>query len=133
MLRLNPNQGIRYVLAARLLELGRDRELAVFLKKHEDDGRAYLIWAKALLLFRLSGDSARSRRALNGALASNPHVPAYLLGHKLLPHELPPYVGLGDEREAMCLAADHLNAWHATTGALVWLAQRIDDKPPLLN
>ena len=36
LLRLNPNdnQGIRYVLAARLLELGRDRELAVLLKAH---------------------------------------------------------------------------------------------------
>jgi hypothetical protein len=29
-------------------------------------------------------------------------------------------------------AADNLNAWQATAGALVWLAQ-IDDKPPLLN
>jgi tetratricopeptide (TPR) repeat protein len=58
MLILNPNdnQGIRYVLAARLLEAGRDRELAALLKRHEDDGRAYLIWIKALCIFRIRGD-----------------------------------------------------------------------------
>jgi hypothetical protein len=49
MLRLNAsdNLGIRYILAARLLELGRDHELEVLLKAHADDGRAFLIWAKA--------------------------------------------------------------------------------------
>jgi hypothetical protein len=30
-------------------------------------------------------------------------------------------------------AADKLNAWQTTAGALVWLTQRIDDKPTLLN
>jgi tetratricopeptide (TPR) repeat protein len=87
LLRLNPNdnQGIRYVLAARLLELGRDRELAALLKEHRDDGRAYMIWTRALFAFRTQGDNSKSRRALADALESNPHVPAYLLGHKPLP------------------------------------------------
>ncbi len=136
LLRLNPNdnQGIRYVLAARLLELGRDRELAVLLKEHRDDGRAYLIWTNALLLFRTQGDTAKSRRALAVALESNPHVPAYLLGHKPLPRQLPRYTGLGDDSEAICLAADHLKAWQTTKGALAWLAQNsAPAKPTLLN
>ncbi|HKV54722.1 MAG TPA: hypothetical protein VJN94_08760, partial [Candidatus Binataceae bacterium] len=79
LLRLNDddNQGIRYLLAARLLELGRDRELALLLQRHEDDGRAFLIWARALLLFRLQGDHARSCQALSEALDSNPHLPAW--------------------------------------------------------
>jgi len=136
MLILNPNdnQGIRFVLAARLLEAGRDRELAAFLKQHEDEGRAYLIWTSVLLLFRTLGDSAKSRRALAEALASNPHVPTYLLCHKPLPQELPDYIGFGDESEAMCLAADNLKAWQTTQGALAWLAQNIvPAKPTLLN
>ena len=136
MLILNPNdnQGIRYVLAARLLEAGRDRELAAFLKQHEDDGRAYLAWALALLVFRIRGDHPKSRRALGDALASNPHVPAYLLGHQPLPQELPDYTGFGDESEAMCLAAENIKSWRATNGALAWLAARVNLlKPKLLN
>lgn len=136
MLRLNPNdnQGIRYVLAARLLEGGRDRELAVLLKEHRDDGRAYLIWTNALLLFRTQGDSAKSRRALDEALESNPYVSAYLLGHKPLPQELPDYTGFGDEDEAISWAAENIKAWQATNGALAWFAARINsEKPQLLN
>jgi hypothetical protein len=136
MVILNPNdnQGIRYVIAARLLELGHDRELAAFLKQHEDNGRAYLIWTRALLVFRTQGDYPESRRALVDALASNPHVPTYLLGHKPIPQELPDYTGFGDETEAICLAAENIKAWKSTQGALAWLAQNIvPAKPTLLN
>ncbi len=136
LLRLNPNdnQGIRYVLAARLLELGRDRELGALVKEHRDDGRAFMIWTGALFAFRTQGDSPKSRRALAQALESNPHVPAYLLGDKPIPRELPEYTGLGDESEAMCWAAENIKAWQATSGALAWLAERINtEKPPLLN
>jgi tetratricopeptide (TPR) repeat protein len=136
LLRLNPNdnQGIRYVLAARLLELGRDHELAALLKEHEDDGRAFMIWTRALFVFRTDGDGPKSRRALAQALESNPHVPAYLLGDKPIPRELPDYTGLGDESEAMCWVAENIKAWEATSGGLAWLAERINpEKPPLLN
>ncbi len=136
MLRLNPNdnQGIRYVLAARLLELGRDRELAALLQEHKDDGRAFMIWTKALFAFRTQGDNPKSRRALAQALESNSHVPAYLLGDKPIPRALPDYTGLGDESEAMCWAAENIKAWRATSGALAWLAERINsEKPTFLN
>ncbi len=75
--------------------------------------------------FRTQGDNSKSRRALADALASNPHVPAYLLGHKPLPRMLPRYTGLGDEREAVCLAVENIKAWQTTAGALAWLAQRV--------
>ena len=75
-----------------------------------------------------------ARIALAAALASNPHVPAYLLGHKPLPRVLPAYTGLGDEREAMSLAVENIQAWQTTEGALAWLVQRMDgDKPRLLH
>jgi tetratricopeptide (TPR) repeat protein len=135
ILRLNPNdnQGIRYVLAARLLELARDYELAALLKEHKDDGRAFMVWTKALFAFRTEGDGPKSRRALAQALESNPHVPAYLLGDKPIPRELPDYTGIGDDSEAMCWAAENIKAWQATGGALAWLAERIGAAKPLLN
>jgi tetratricopeptide (TPR) repeat protein len=134
MLNLNDNQGIRYVLAARLLESGRDRELGALLKKHADDARAYILWIRALFAFRTEGDNAKSRRALTEALESNPHVPCYLLGHKPLPRALPKYTGLGDEREAVCVAAENIKAWQTTSGALAWLAERINpEKPTILH
>jgi tetratricopeptide (TPR) repeat protein len=136
MLRLNPNdnQGIRYVLAAHLLELGHDHELGALLKQHEDDGRACMIWTRALFAFRSQGDDSNSRRLLAEALESNPHVPAYLLGHKPLPRELPEYTGLGEESEAMSWAVANIKAWQMTNGALAWLAERIGtEKPTILH
>jgi len=134
MLRLNPNdnQGIRYVLASRLLELGRDHELGVLLKEHEDDVRAYMIWTRALFAFRTYGDNSISRRALADALESNPHVPPYLLGQKPLLCELPDYTGLGDESEAMSWAVANIKAWQITNGALAWLAERINAETPTI-
>ena len=128
MLKLNhnDNQGIRYVLAARLLELGCDDDLAEHLKANENDDRAFLMWTRVLLAFRRSGDNPWSRQALAAALKSNPHVPDYLLGHKPLPQELPDYTGMGDESEAMCWATENIKAWRSTNGALAWLAERLD-------
>ncbi len=135
LLRLNTdnNLGIRYVLAARLLELGHDHELADLLKAHADDGRAYLTWTNALLLYRTQGATAASRQALTAALASNPHVPAYLLGHKPLPAQRPRYTGLGDDHEAAYWAAETIKAWAATPGAFAWLTQNAQTKPTLLH
>jgi hypothetical protein len=122
------------ILETRPYMRARDRELAALLKEHEHDGRAFMIWTRALFAFRTDGDSPKSRRALAQALESNPHVPAYLLGHKPIPRELPDYTGLGDESEAMCWAAENIKAWQTTNGALAWLAERINsERPPLLN
>ncbi|MBV8359218.1 MAG: hypothetical protein JO189_14985 [Deltaproteobacteria bacterium] len=117
-----------------MLELGCDRELAALLKEHQDDRRAYMLWTRALFAFRTQGDNSKSRRALAAALASNPHVPPYLLGQKPLPRELPDYIGLGDESEAMALATENIKAWQTTSGALAWLAERINaEKPAILH
>lgn len=80
-------------------------------------------WSAALLEFRRSGDAARSRKPLRSALEQNPHVPAYLLGEKKLPRDLPDYIGFGDEPEAIAYAAEHGDAWRGTRGALDWLAR----------
>lgn len=124
MLRLNPNdnQGIRYILAACLLDLGRDKEVASLVKQYRRDTSAAWLYTAALLAFRKGGDTEKARKALAEALEGNKHVPAYLVGKKKLPSELPDFIGRGDKDEAICYAADNMSAWKATPGALEWLA-----------
>ena len=54
LLRLNPgdNQGVRYTLAAWLLALDRDDELAGLLEQYPDEGTAAWAYNRALLAFR---------------------------------------------------------------------------------
>ena len=124
MLRLNPNdnQGVRYVLATCLIDLGLDDELAKLLKQYQDDGAAAWAYSTALLSFRKTGDSEDSRQLLSDAKQTNPHVPAYLLGKKKMPKQLPDYVGMGDDNEAVAYVADSASGWKKTPGALEWLA-----------
>jgi tetratricopeptide (TPR) repeat protein len=128
MLRLNPNdnQGVRYILVACLLELGRDDEVAVLLEVYPEDVAATWPWTGALLSFRKQGDNSDLRAKLAAALETNTQVPAFLLGKKTLPSALPDLVGFGDESEAICYAAENLEAWQATNGALSWLAATIN-------
>ncbi len=130
MLKLNhnDNQGIRYVLAARLLELKFDDELTDLLKANEEDDRAFFAWTRALLAFRRSGDNPWSRKALADARRSNAFVPDYLLGRKPIPDQLPDHTGMGDASEAMCWAAENIKAWQTTDGALAWLMKGVDLK-----
>jgi tetratricopeptide (TPR) repeat protein len=124
MLRLNPNdnQGIRYLLIDCLLTLGRDQDARQLLKRYKDDGAANWAWSRALSQFRTEGDGASSRRALASAVATNKHVPAYLLGRKKLPRRLPEYVGIGDVNEAVAYVHGGAAAWAAAAGAVEWLA-----------
>lgn len=123
LLRLNENdnQGVRYVLASLLLEMDRDKELLKLLKQFKNDGMAIWLYTRALVEFRKSGPAKTADRRLKEALKQNPHVPAYLTGRKRIPNHLPPYMGWGDEAEAVHYAAEHLNYWRRTAGAIDWL------------
>ena len=133
LLRLNENdnQGVRYLLSGLLLELNRDEELAQLLRMpaYRDDWSATWLYTRALLEFRKGGTSAKAHEALGEALEENPHVPAYLTSKKRIPRDVPAYVGLGDENEAIAYAADHLNHWRRTPGAVEWLAEHIQAMP----
>jgi tetratricopeptide (TPR) repeat protein len=126
LLRLNPgdNQGLRYLLAACLLEMGDDARLGAHLAQHEDDGTAAILFTRTLWQFRRSGPDQEAGALLVEALKENPHVPAYLLGEKRLPPEPPMYIGWGDEPEAVAYAFDFLAGWRQTPGALEWLRSR---------
>ncbi len=124
LLRLNPgdNQGIRYLLANWLLAEGDDDALERLLKAYPDEGSAVWVYTRALWTFRRKGAGAAATRALKAALRTNPHVPFYLFGLRELPEELPGYIGMGDESEAIAYVAEAITAWIGTEGALDWFA-----------
>jgi tetratricopeptide (TPR) repeat protein len=124
LLRLNPNdnQGIRYLLAACLLDLDRDADLAMLLNAYRDDGSAEWAYTTALVAFRRGGDTPETQALLKEAVTTNSHVPAYLLGQKKLPQSRAPYITMGGEDEAQEYARRNTAAWARTAGALQWLA-----------
>jgi len=127
LLRLNPNdnQGARYVVADRLLVLGRDQDLDRLFKAYRNDGSAFLSYSRALWSFRREGDGAQSRKLLTKALASNRHVPDYLLGRKPLPKTEPEYYEPGKDSEAVHYVETGVEAWRTISGALDWLGRRV--------
>ena len=127
MLRLNPgdNQGVRYTLANWLLSEGDDEALGKLLDQYKDDAMAGWAYSRALLRFRREGASTRANAALKKAIQANRFVPPYLLGRKKLPRQMPGYIGLGDENEAIDYAAGAIESWAKTPGALDWLATAI--------
>jgi len=123
LLILNPNdnQGVRYLLASALLDMGKIDDLEKLLGRY-DEPTAHWLFTKALVAYVRQGDTAGSRKLLREALDSNPLVASYLLGEKKLPRILPERVGFGDTSEAVTYAAEFGNGWHQTEGAVDWLA-----------
>ncbi len=129
LLRLNPNdnQGNRYLLAACLLDLDRDEDLAALLDSYGREHSAEWSYTAALLDFRRGGDTPEAEADLRQALTVNAHVPAYLLGRKKLPRGPAPYITMGGEDEAQEYVRRHAAAWTRTAGAAEWLAKHIPD------
>lgn len=127
MLRLNPNdnQGVRYILARYLLEVGRDSDAADILNFYDSDGSAEWNFTRVLITFRKEGDSAAARDLLWVAISHNYHVPSFILGRRLLPASLPEYFAYGYESEAMCYAEHNSNLWRKTPGGLDWLRRQL--------
>jgi tetratricopeptide (TPR) repeat protein len=128
MLRLNPgdNQGNRYALASLFLDMERHDDLRHLLAEFEDDASAVWAYTKALVAFREEGGTAPAKKLLMRAVKANQHAPAYLLAHKQLPRDLPPYISLGGDDEAVTYAAANRRAWLNTPGAISWLRQTLD-------
>lgn len=131
MLRLNPgdNQGLRYTLAAWLVNLDRDEELAKLLKQF-DEVSAMWAFTKALLAFRLSGDTPASRKILQAAHQTNEHIQDYLTGDKIIPTQPPGYYSPGETSEAAIYAIEHLSAWKSTPGAVTWVKSTLGENGP---
>lgn len=132
MLRLNPNdnQGIRHVLASRLLILDDRETLHALIKTYDDDAFTEWAYTKALLAFREEGTSPGAKDKLRSAWNRNVHVPGYLLKITRTPSRLPDSFILGSKDEAALYAAENFEAWSATSGALEWLAETTRGLPP---
>ena len=121
LLRLNPNdnQGVRYLLLPRLMELGRDVEAARLLKDSEEESANWM-YARALLAFRLGGKSTAARRELRAAFRTNPDVPKFLLRQEECP-PMPDCYSPGSPEEAIACAEELRPALEKTEGAMRWL------------
>jgi tetratricopeptide (TPR) repeat protein len=127
MLRLNPNdnQGVRYILARYLLEVGRDSDAVDIFNFYDGDGTADWNYTWVLITFRKEGDSRSARDLLWQAVRLNYHVPIFLLVKRPLPAALPDEFCVGYESEAVCYAAENATLWRKTRGALDWLAGQL--------
>lgn len=114
--------GSRYELADLYFEADQLEKLGALLDRFPEDRFAYWSFSRALLQFRLNGDSPAALRALRTACQSNPYVPVYLLGEKELPEEIPTFFAPGNEDEAAYYASEALDAWEETEKALDWVA-----------
>lgn len=134
MLELNPhdNQGIRYLLATLLLEQDNEENYKSLLKQYDEEGSAVWMYNLAIYAYKKEGKSKESEKALLEAFQSNHHVIDYMLGIKKMPDELPAYIGIGDENEAVSCVYDTLNLWNSTKGALDWLHE-FKQKRELMN
>ncbi len=123
MLDLNPNdnQGVRYVLAACLLQECRDAELEALLKQYDGDDSAAWHYTRAVLAFRREGDSECARKLLRDAIQGNKFVPEFMLDQRPLPPDPPDSIGRGDESEAIEYTYSFRPGWRATPGAIAWL------------
>lgn len=128
MLRLNPgdNQGIRYSLLNLLLDRNDESTALKLLDDYEEDSAEWL-YSKALIAFHQQGSNRKTDALLRRAIKVNVHVPAYLTGRKRIPGNLPAFVGMGDESEAITYASAYLSQWRKSVGAVEWL-QRLTKK-----
>ena len=125
LLRLNPadNQGIRYRLLNTLIDSDQDKDARELLQQFDQDIMAEWAYNRALLSFRQHGATQVSAADCQAAIERNRFVPAYLFGRRRVPKQLPDYMGLGDNNEAVCYAAACKQLWRKTPGAIEWLKQ----------
>lgn len=128
MLELNPgdNQGVRYALLSSLLTLDRLEEARKLFEHYpEFEFNAAFAWGRVLERF-LSNDLAGVMTALEVARKQNPHMQAYVKGHRKVPRQLPEAYSPGSREEAICFAEGVRAAWEKHPAALKWLeAQKI--------
>ncbi|MGY4027927.1 UPF0149 family protein [Aeromonas rivuli] len=110
--------GCRYPLASLYAMTAEWHALEALLTRF-DEASCALLYSQALMWFaRKEPDQAK--KSLARALASNAHVPAYLLGQRKLPKQAPHYWQSGSRDEAASYALQGRTAWLAE-GALLWL------------
>ena len=125
LLDLNPedNQGVRYTLLACLLERDDIAGARDLLASYEDEASVYWSYTRLLLMFRDGATTAETtQELLREAWEVNRHVPAILAGTKAERGPKSMGVAVGSAEEATAYVQSFGAAWHATPGAVAWLA-----------
>ncbi len=122
MLELNPgdNQGIRYILAAKLLEIGKMDDLKSLLEKCEDEYSADIQYTRALLAY--FEDAENAEEIVELAWETNQHIPGMLSG-RTPTVKLHDYITMGGQDEASSYVGAFGSAWKRTPGAIDWLEE----------
>jgi len=123
MLELNPddNQGIRYFLSTSLLGKNDLTKFKSFMNKFPKEDCAVWNYNNALYHFKKTGRSTKTEKALRKAYNGNKYVIDYILGFKEFPGELPEFIGIGDENEAIMYVCETLGIWNQSEDAFNWL------------
>ncbi len=134
LLQLNPddNQGVRYILLIRYLDVDDLQKAAEMLDRYDEDS-AWWDYTRALHAWISGGDSPAARRLRGRALKTNVHLPAYLNGSRRMPKALPGHYAAGSANEAVCYAYEARNTWRAHAGAIEWLLAGVPDRKPSLR
>ncbi len=123
MLKLNKNdnQGIRYLLAATLMQQEDFAALKALFKKYKDDSSAEWLYSRALIAFRDAGESEAANVLGLKALHANAHVAAALAGKSKSKPRKDDYITMGGVDEAAYYLEHWGKAWRSTDGAIDWL------------
>jgi tetratricopeptide (TPR) repeat protein len=122
MLDLNPsdNQGVRYELAAYLLEGGDLKGFKQLREQYKEEASALLLYSDVLHAFMLHGAGPETEAHLKEAMEANSYVIKYIVARDL-PKELPYAYQWGSREEANLYASFAWVAWHEVPGAVDWL------------
>jgi len=125
-LRLCPNDnlGVRYLVPAIFMEMGRFGEARELLEGHTDEMEYSAFLAYSMLLCLIAQGAAKKSivAALQVATGSNTYVPALLLSDKPLPEADSPYCASGDRNEAIFYVSENRMLWRNVKNALGYLA-----------
>lgn len=117
--------GARYLLLAAYLYSDRLEEAERVLEQYgEDDGAAAFAYDRIILEFKRHGVTSRLKMLYRVATGVNKHVPDYLLGVRVLPYNLPDFIGRGDANEAIEYVILHSRLWASLPELLKWMLKQ---------
>jgi tetratricopeptide (TPR) repeat protein len=133
MIKLNPNdnQGVRHSLITKLLIINKLLDAEKLISEYENDESAEWYYSKAYICFMKRSKRYLADNMLRLAMEYNPYVPLYMYGIRELPEELPEFVGVGDENEAISYTHEAMELWGNNKKAAEWMGKmhlRMKDK-----
>ena len=123
LLELNPNdnQGVRYVLMNRLLELDRLDEAQELFDFYDEEYSADWLFSKLLLSIKSNQNKDIIEELYEEAVEENEFIIPFLVGKKKIPKVLPSFYSPGDENEAIIYVDLAQRAWKNNKKAIKML------------